>query len=315
MTLRFPGLPLVLACAACAAQQPAAAMDDARATNARAAARWTPDAWSTGQYETTPTFSGDGALAVFMRADRAFRRYRLMESRCVDGRWTRPREPAFSADTAMHDGDPFLAPDGKSLYFISTRHRFAEAGNDDFDIYVVARDVHGNWGTPQRLPEPVNSDSSELLPSVDRAGHLYFGSDRPGGHGGTDIYRAVRDAAGEWHVANVASVNTPANDFEADVSRDGSQLAVVSDRDVRSRIHLYRRNGDDWVPGMRIQGNDEVFQVGPKFSPDGGRLLFGQDAGPASGEIHLVDLAADADPAWPPRCEPADPLIQPVTAD
>lgn len=265
MTLRFPGLPLVLACAACAAQQPAAAMDDARATNARAAARWTPDAWSTGQYETTPTFSGDGALAVFMRADRAFRRYRLMESRCVDGRWTRPREPAFSADTAMHDGDPFLAPDGKSLYFISTRHRFAEAGNDDFDIYVVARDGDGNWGTPQRLPEPVNSDSSELLPSVDRAGHLYFGSDRPGGHGGTDIYRAVRDAAGEWHVANVASVNTPANDFEADVSRDGSQLAVVSDRDVLAnpslqtqRRRLGARPAD---PGQRrgVPGRAEVF--------------------------------------------------------
>ncbi|MGJ4803204.1 TolB family protein [Luteimonas sp. SDU82] len=311
MTRRFWALALVSTCAACA--QPGAAVSDgAQATTHAPVARWTPDAWSTDQYETTPTFSEDGRLAVFMRADRAFGRYRLMESSCVEGRWTAPLEPAFSADTAMHDGDPFLAPGGNSLYFISTRHRFAQVGNDDFDIYVVARDAGGNWGTPERLPAPVNSDSSELLPSVDRAGHLYFGSARPGGLGGTDIYRATRDAAGNWHVANVVAVNTPANDFEAEVSRDGTRLAVVSDRDLRSRIYLYTRTGDHWVPGPRIHGEDSVFQVGPRFSPDGRRLLFGQDAGQLSGEIYLGDLAADADPAWPPRC---DATTAPVTKD
>lgn len=310
MRQQFLGLALALACAGCVAQADTSVPDHTLiAPEGHFASRWTPSAWSTDQYETTPTFSPDGSAAIFMRADRAFRRYRLLESECIDGRWTAPREPGFAADAAMHDGDPFLSPDGKSLYFISTRHRFAEAGNDDFDIYMVSRDTHGAWGAPERLPAPVNSDSSELLPSLDRAGNLYFGSDRPGGHGGTDIYRAVRDAAGEWRVVNVDAVNTAANDFEAEVSADGSLLAVVSDRDVRSRLYLYRRNGNDWTPGPRIRANDAVFQVGPKLAPDGKRVLFGQDAGRLSGEIYLLDLAEDADPRWPPRCGP------PGTAD
>lgn len=301
----FRALVLCSACAGCAVQPGSAATGptQAEAEAVRAASRWTPAARSTDQYETTPTFRPDGSAAIFMRADRAFRRYRLLESECIDGRWTTPREPGFAADAAMHDGDPFLSPDGSALYFISTRHRFAEAGNDDFDIHVVSRDADGAWGTPERLPAPVNSESSELLPSVDRAGNLYFGSNRPGGHGGTDIYRAVRDASGRWSVVNVDAVNTAANDFEADVSADGSQLAVVSDRDVRSRIYLYRHDGRGWMPGPRVHADDDVFQVGPKLSPDGKRLLFGQGGGRLSGEIYLLDLASDADRSWPPQCE------------
>lgn len=297
-------LALVTACAGGAAQADTVVRDDALTGPAvRTASRWTPSAWSTDQYETTPTFSPDGSAAIFMRADRSFGSYRLLESECIGGHWTAPREPGFASEAAMHDGDPFLSPDGKSLYFISTRHRFAEVGNEDFDIHVVSRDQDGAWGVPERLPAPVNSESSELLPSLDRAGNLYFGSDRPGGHGGTDIYLAVRDATGKWSVVNVDAVNTAANDFEAEVSADGSQLAVVSDRDVRSRLYLYRRSGNDWTQGARVHANDAVFQVGPKFAPDGKRLLFGQDEGQLSGEIYLLDLAEGADSHWPPRCE------------
>lgn len=265
-------------------------------------ARWTPSEWSTPEYETTPAFSPDGSKAVFMRADRAFGRYRLMESECIDGRWTTPREPAFAAATPMHDGDPFITHDGASLYFISTRHRYHEVGNDDFDIFVVSRGVGGMWGTPERLPEPINSAGSELLPSVDREGVLYFGSNRAGGRGGSDVYRATRDPRGIWHVTNVAAVNTEANEYEADVSADGTRLAVVSDRIKRSRVYLYRRIAGTWEVEKAIDAYDEVFQVGPRLSPDGKRLLFGQDAGAASGELFLVDIARDPDPRWPPQC-------------
>lgn len=265
--------------------------------------RWTPPALSTPLYEASPTFTADGRELFFMQADQGFDRYRLRETRCLGGRWTAPREPSFAAPAGMHDADPFVTVDGSRLYFVSTRHRFREVGNDDFDIFEVERQADGTWAEPRRLPEPVNSPASELLPRMDGAGHLYFGSSRAGGKGGSDIYRATRRGEA-WTVTGVDAVNSTANEYEADVSPDGERLAVVSDRQVRSRIYLYRRDGDAWVADGRVHARDEVFQVGPRFSPDGRRLLFAQDAGADSGEMFLVDVAAGADPAWPPACRP-----------
>ena len=263
--------------------------------------RWTPPALSTPLYEASPTFTADGRHLFFMQADRDFDRYRLRETRCVDGHWTEPREPTFAAPAAMHDADPFITPDGTRLYFVSTRHRFHEVGNDDFDIFEVVRRPDGTWGAPRRLPEPVNSPESELLPRMDRRGHLYFGSSRPGGKGGYDIYRAT--AQGDtWTVTRVDAVNSTANEYEADISADGTRLAVVSDRHVRSRIYMYRMSDGSWIPDGRVHARDGVFQVGPLFSPDGRRLLFAQDAGPDSGEVFVVEIAPGADPSWPHAC-------------
>lgn len=264
-------------------------------------ARWTPSALSTSLYEASPTFTGDGRELFFMQADRDFTRYRLRETRCVEGRWPPPREPSFASPEGVHDADPSISPDGTRLYFVSTRHRYQEVGNEDFDIFEVARRPDGTWEPPQRLPEPVNSPASELLPREDRHGNLYFGSSRPGGRGGSDIYRAERRGH-SWTVTRVDSVNSAANEYEADISADGMQLAVVSDREVRSRIYLYRKAGGAWRPAGRVRARDDVFQVGPLFSPDGRRLLFAQNAGADSGEIFLVDIAEGADPSWPYEC-------------
>lgn len=276
--------------------------------------QWTPSTWSTADYEATPAFSPDGRRAVFMRADPGFGRYRLLESECIAGRWTPPRELPIASSAAMHDADPFVTPDGRELWFVSTRHRYDEVGNDDFDIFVSTRGADGHWEEPQRLPEPVNSPASELLPSLDGSGALYFGSSRPGGRGGSDIYRATRGTDGAWTVTAVDAVNTAANEFEAEVSLDGSGLVVVSDREIRSRLYVYRRAGETWIEEGRIQAHDDVFQVGPRFSPDGHRLLFAQADGEASGELFLIDLDPGADARWPPACGHADRATDPVPA-
>ncbi|WP_454828873.1 TolB family protein [Pseudoxanthomonas wuyuanensis] len=260
--------------------------------------RWTPPTLSTDQYESSPTFSPDGRELFFFRADRRFDHYRLLHSRCEGGQWSAPQEPPFAATPGVLETDPAFSSDGQRLYYGSARHN-----GEDLDIWKVERGTDGRWGQPQRLPEPVNSQHTELLPRELPDGRLLFGSDRPGGPGGRDLYFAIPQADGRWHVEPLsAPPNSAYDEYEAELSQDGKVMVVVTNRGERSHLYVYDRIGDDWRERGRVPAHDQVFQVGPLLSPDGKRLLFAQADGEDSGELFLTDLEPGADPAWPPAC-------------
>lgn len=257
---------------------------------------WTPAAIASDQYEATPTFTPDGREMYFMQSDPKFARYRLFWSRCVDGAWSKAVPVPFAA-AGVQEGDPGITPDGKRLYYISMRH---DPRGEDFDIWYVERTRNAQWGEPRRLPEPVNSRGSELLPRADREGRLYFGSDRPGGFGQGDIYVATQGTGGAWTVRNVGPpVSTAAYEYEAEISHDGRTLVAVVDRGDRSHLYRFERDGGTWIERGRIPAYANVFQVGPLLSPSADRLLFAQADGVRSGELFLIDLVARPNERWP----------------
>jgi len=263
--------------------------------------RWAPAPITSDQYESSPTFSPDGREFYFMRSTPQFRDWRILQSRCVDGAWSPPQPPAFAAKPPALDADPFVSADGRRLYFVSTRQN--RDGGDQLDIWRTTRDAKGDWSEPERLPEPVNSVGSELMPREDAAGRLVFGSDRPGGFGQGDIYVATPLPDGDWRVDNAGPpVSTPAYEYEADLAHDGASLIVVADRGTRSHLYRYVRVDGSWKERGRIAAADDVFQVGPRHSPDGRRVVFAQADGTRSGEFFVADLEPDADTNWPPRC-------------
>lgn len=266
----------------------------------------TPAAWASDQYESHPTFSPDGREAFFMRSNREFSHYRLMHSRFENGAWTPPVEPPFAGPPAVLEADPSLSADGRTLYFLSSRLGHSEGrGIYDLDIWQVDRRPDGGWGEARRLPAPVNSGESELCPRLQPDGRLLFGSARPGGFGKTDIYLATPGSNGSWGVENLGpDINSAEDEYEAEISRDGSTLILVSNRQTRSHLFRFAREGGRWVPRGRLPGYDAVFQTGPLFSPKGDRLLFGQAHADRSGEMFLLDLTPHPDRAWPPGFPP-----------
>jgi len=262
--------------------------------------RWTPSSISTPGYESSPSFTPDGEEMYFVSADAGFRGWRILRARCEEGRWSRGEPVPFAAPAPVIEADPFVTADGRRIYYVSARH---DPTNQDFDIWYVDRSPDGTFGTPHRLPPPVNSPASEILPRADGEGRLYFGSSRPGGFGQSDIYSAVETAPGMWTVENVGPpVSTPANEYEAEVSYDGRTLIVVADRGQRSHLYRFARDRQGWREVDQLPGRDDVFQVGPLLSPKGERLIFAQADDHHSGEMYLVDLAANSEEVWPPSC-------------
>ena len=274
------------------------------------ARHWTPDALSTTAYESSPAFTPDGRELFFMRADRSFQNYQLFWTQCQASGWSAPRPPPFAAPAPILEGDPFVTADGQRVYFISSRHGVELGrGNEDLDIWFADRLPDGRWSsTAQRLPEPVNSTDSELLPRQVADGRLYFGSARPGGLGGMDIYSAHTDGKELWSVSNLGHpINTDKNEYEAEVSPDQRTLILVADRGDRSHLYLFTRKtlAENWIEQARLPAFSSVFQVGPLLSPAGDRVLFAQAEEKRSGELFLLDLASAPDPKWPPTCSPS----------
>src|SRR5687768_9355798 len=84
---------------------------------------------------------------------------------------------------------------------------------------------YSEWSAPVNLGPNVNSASQDRAPAISKDGlSLYFGSMRPLGFGGEDIYVSQRETReDEWGPAvNLGSIiNTPTNESVPAFSRDG----------------------------------------------------------------------------------------------
>jgi hypothetical protein len=263
----------------------------------QAARPWAPAAISTPLFESHGAFDPVAGDFYFVRSSREFRGWRIMVSHCGEAGRETPVDASFAGDGV--EADPFVTPDGSWLYFISTRSTDG-VRRKDLDIWRVGRLADGRWGIPQRLPEPVNSTGYEWFPRPAPDGWLYFGSDRPGGLGKTDIWRARQDAHGRWQVENLgAAINSAGDEYEPLPSPDGERLVVMAD----GGLYQSTRKGAHWQPKTRLgpEVNVNGSEIGAAFSPSGKSLLFARDTkGPKSGEFFLWQPGGKE--AWPPAC-------------
>jgi dipeptidyl aminopeptidase/acylaminoacyl peptidase len=230
-------------------------------------------------------------IAVFARSDADFANARIMVSKRRGKGWTDPQPISFTSE-GVSDSDPWLTPDGRTLYFVSDRPAPGrEAGRTDLDIWRARRLASGEWGEPEHLGATINGRGPELGPEL-HGDTLTFSAARRSGKGGLDIYSAQLSEGG---FAAPALIEGPINSAESDsdftISLDGNIAAFWRGSNGKSRIMLSRRTVNGWgepvVLGPAI--NRGAFNFTPAFNRDGRHLTFASMAeGSALADIFVA---------------------------
>jgi len=227
---------------------------------------------STGDFESHPAFTPDGSTLYFVRSTPDFDLWTILISHFEKGKWRSPEIAPFSGQYS--DADPFITSDGTRFYFISNRPVVGRS-NPDLDIWMMEKTATG-WSEPKNVGAPINSSGSEWYPTIAANGTIYFGSDREGGKGRTDIYRS-RLVNGKYIAAeNLGDViNTQFNEYEPLIAADESFLIFMAGgrADGRGGFDLYisyNRNGG-WTKPVNLGDtiNSSANEYSPTISPDG----------------------------------------------
>ncbi len=237
------------------------------------------------------TDGGERTL-VFARSEAEFRNARIMVASRVGSGWSDPQPIGFS-DERYADSDPWLTPNGRTLFFISNRPAEGrDPSRTDYDIWRSHLTAQG-WSAPERLSDEVNSAGQELGPEL-HDGVLYFSSARRSGRGGLDIYTARRTATGFERAAPLdGALNTPASESDFTLSPDGERaLFWRGGGGGTASIYLARRTPSGWSEPQPLSAsvNHGPFNFTPSFAPDG-RSLWYASTRPRTGQAAgLADL-------------------------
>jgi hypothetical protein len=199
-----------------------------------------------------------------------------------------------AVNSPYRDSDPFIAPDGLSLYFYSTR----PGGYGGWDIWMTTkqtleRNMEGYWRPPVNLGEPVNSEYRESSPTITADGlTLAFSSNRPGGLGGYDIWlitRPTKESPWDSPINLGSPINSSAHEYCGCISPDGCSLyfstglAVDDDGFVYGGdIYVTTRTtrNSPWDPPVKLELMSSYAGSGnwdPSISADGLALFFDSD--------------------------------------
>jgi outer membrane protein OmpA-like peptidoglycan-associated protein len=136
-------------------------------------------------------------------------------------------------NTPENEGAQSLSADGSILFFTACNR---SAGMGSCDIYYSFR-KDSKWSRPVNAGPPLNTKYWEAQPSVSSDGRtLYFTSNRPGGKGEKDIWRAEISGIDEkgllkweepWNPGD--SINTPGNETSPFIHAGNKSFYFASD--------------------------------------------------------------------------------------
>jgi len=222
-----------------------------------------------GELHTPPVFTPDGSEAYWGMQGEG-----IYMTRLENGYWTRPERVTFSASMTDYR-DPFLAPSGERLFFLSKDIIPNSELPEKENIWFVERTATG-WGEPAPVSEEINSHELHWQVSVNNNGDLYFTSRNTGCE---DLYFS-RYVDGQYITPERLSASVNTDDLcetTPYIAPDGSYLIFSrwdrNNSNAPSRLYIsYAINAGGWTQAVLIPRI--WYGLCPLVSPDGMYLFF-----------------------------------------
>lgn len=204
--------------------------------------------------------------------------------------------PEFPNEEGLNQAAMAISPDGNTLIYARGN------SNSPRDLPETALFASYFRGGGFTLPIwlPVNEEENwwNSTPAFSPDGEeLYFASDRPGGYGGIDIYKATKLANGDFgNAVNLGpNVNTPGNELFPRPAPDGKFFFASDGHPGFGKLDLFvaeqDENGNQVIKNLGQNINSEADDFGIFFTnyPKEGFLSSNREGGIGNDDIYYFE--------------------------
>ena len=250
------------------------------------------DAANTSGNDYAPTLSGDHRTLWFCSYERpeGFGFSDIYHTSAPEeGLWSAPVNAGKDWNQKNNEGALAIAADNTTAVIAMD----GRGGFGDTDLYI-AELVGDSIAQVTNLGRNVNSKYWDSQPTITGDGTMiYFASNRPGGHGGVDIWVTVKTDEGWTRAIPLDStINSIANERSPYIIQKGTALFFSSDRSGGF-------GGEDfWVSWMNMGQWEPPVNLGGDINSSGDELFFHAPPGSTyfyfasnrNGEEHMLDI-------------------------
>jgi outer membrane protein OmpA-like peptidoglycan-associated protein len=204
--------------------------------------------------------------------------------------------PEFKNEEGLNQAAIAISPDGNTIIYARGNSISAK---DLPETALFASYFRGS-GFSQSIWMPVNEDETwwNSTPAFSPDGaELYFASNRPGGFGGIDLYKATRLANSDFgNPVNLGpTINTPGNEMFPRMTADGKFFFSSDGHPGYGKLDLFVAESDDSGKqivknlGENINSKDDDFGIFFTEYPKAGFLSSNREGGVGDDDIYFFE--------------------------
>ena len=202
-------------------------------------------------------------------SDRQFKNFKVRVVKKSNGIWLEPSDAFFNTKHSEH-GMSF-SPDGKTIYFSSTRPHFA---GDSSNLWRIWRThlADSTWSVPDLIEFTGLDKPLQSHPTIDEHGHLFFhASNRD--YTDMNVYQ-TRQLNNEFSRPTLVGEKN-VNKCTPCVSADGSLLFYAVISNPMELVFSRKQKDGFWPESTKIESNlKDIRHQGNPFLTSDGRFLF-----------------------------------------